>query len=655
MTKADEKNTDNFLIDTDNLSKQMIYENEINEEKEIYEIAPADFTSFSPERENQNAESKLRRIFVYLLRHQIVIFVFRIVSSIAFLAYLSYLAIYKSHLASLRISEYGPGTSPIAAISLLLSRPKYRTGPATMANTFTLDKSSPPLSPLEVSHPVRGNLNSSALEVDRSKKFLALQKRCIIILQNPFFQRRNAVGVRQPSFQGSRRNLLETKRQPSVVDRSSIILENDFAFTSFKWKTRRLVVKGRKRRPVIRCTGFKNLQHRRNPSLSSYLNRTKRMPLRKSLLYRPRSRSVLACSSNNDEKKSSTNDESVHFFHPYTEPVISLVNSQGKPFVTNLLPTLIYLKLILETSQSVPLVITLLPRLIAFTVFLENKVIPFMKTYGPVLESGAKVIESGVNTGKGLIEAKKGLIEAKNELDKSTIKGKQKMQDMFEYNQDKQEILNQIKDNSDLRYWIKKALIKDIKNVEDVARPELATNRTVVRFNVLPKVWDSKKTQMIIAAYKKGKSHHLFNRIAATRYLSLWNNWDFPIHAASCRFKQRMLERAASFTGEIADDLRLIMDSEDLKESSPDSLDKKIHFLKLHLFSHALPSLGAQISTKEESFPSESDAFWKNHEQELINISFYEARKRYEEETESKVPENDLQECIKGFLDADLL
>ena len=645
MTKADEKNTDNFLIDTDNLSIQMIYENEINEEKEIYEIAPADFTSFSPERENQNAESKLRRIFVYLLGHQIGIYIFRIVSVIAFLAYLSYLTMYKSY--SARISEYGPGTPPIAAISLLLSRPKYRTGPATMANTFTLDKSSPPLSPLEVSHPVRGNLNSSALEVDRSKKFLALQKRCTIILQNLFFQRRNPVGVRQPSFQGSRRNnLLETKRQPSVVDRSSIILENDFAFTSFKSKTRRLVVKGRKRRPVIRCTEFKNLQHRRNPSLSSYLNRTKRMPLRKSLLYRPRSRSVLACSSNNDEKKSSTNGESVHFFHPYTEPVTSLVNSQGKPFVTNLLPTLIFLKLILDTSQSVPVVINLLPRLIAFTVFLENKVIPFMKTYGPLLESGAKAIESGVNSGKGLIEVK-------NELDKSTIKGKQKMQNLFEYNQDKQKILNQIKDDNGLENLIKKALIKDINNVEDVARAELATNRTVVRFNVLKNVWEKEETHIMIDAYDGGEPQPLFNRIAATRYLSLWSYTDFPIHAASCRFKQRMLERAASFTDQIERKLRLIIVSE---KYSSKPLAKRIPYLKLHLFSRALPSLGAQITKKEESFPSENnDAFWKHHEQELIYMSFHEARKHYEEETESKVLENDLHQCIDDFLKGDLI
>ena len=632
MTEPDEKNTNNFIIN--NFSKQMISENEINGEKEMYEIAPGGLTSPSIERENQNADSKLRKIFVYFFRYELVVYLFRIGSGFAFIAYLYLVTITKSHSASRGISEYTTGRAKVATLSLSLSTPKYGTGPATMANTLNLGEISSPLAPLEVSHTVRGNFNSSALKVERSKQSLTLQKRSIIISQNPFFQQRSAIAVRQPSFQVSPRNLLERKRQPSVFDRSSIILENDLAFTFFKWKSRRLVVKGRKKRPVIRCTGFKNLQHRRNPSLSSHLNRTKTMPLRTSLLYlyRPRRRSVQVFSNKNDEKESF---DLGHILRPYTKPFV-VVSSQSIPLVTNLLPTFIYFKFILESSQSVSLVTNWLPSLISFTVFLEKQVIPFIKTYVPL-------VENGTNVGKTLIEAR-------NELDKSTIKGKQKMQNIFEYNQQKQDILNQIKDDNGLRYLITKALIQDVNNVEDVARPELATNRTVVRFNVLPEVWDSKKTRMRIAAYEKGKPHHLFNRIAATQYLSLWNHSDFPIHAASCRFKQRVLERAASFTGQIEDDLRLIMD---LEESSPDSWAKRIPSLKLRLFSHALPSLGAQITKKEESFsfPCENnDTFWESQEQELIYTSFEDARKRYEEETESKVPENDLQECIKDFL-----
>ena len=244
---------------------------------------------------------------------------------------------------------------------------------------------------------------------------------------------------------------------------------------------------------------------------------------------------------------------------------------------------------------------------------------------------------------------------------------------ILEFNRKQEKILEQIKDDPSLEYTIREAFLQDVNRVEDVVRPELATNRTIVRFNVLQKTWDSEKTQMLIDAYRTDKPKFLqffLNRIAATRYLSLWTP-DLPIYVSSARFRQRVLERAAYFASEVEAQLNFITA---LEGSSSNSLAKGIThkrslipafkqplskneytLTQLSLLSHALPILDTEIKKKEEIFPSHSFQLWKDHERELISTSFEHARTRYEQTTGSSIVDNHLQECIDDFLKGDLL
>ena len=54
---------------------------------------------------------------------------------------------------------------------------------------------------------------------------------------------------------------------------------------------------------------------------------------------------------------------------------------------------------------------------------------------------------------------------------------------ILKFNRKQEKILEQIKDDPSLEYTIREAFLQDVNRVEDVVRPELATNRTIVRFN----------------------------------------------------------------------------------------------------------------------------------------------------------------------------
>ena len=511
--------------------------------------------------------------------------------------------------------------NPKQVHTVWVERPVHTTTKSTRLTTSSLKSSSSPLNSLGVSHACHKNLSINKIPVTNMyssdfniSRAPAYQSRMITRSEDPFSKPCSAIMPRQPSSHICHDKSPQKKGQPPIFSKSPIFLENDFTLILFGWKKRRPLVKLKKRRLGIRGLQSKPLQHHAQFSLSKYVNRKKSMPLRARLLKRPIKRSVRAFSRNNNEKESFD---------------LGVVIRSG----TNTVLVL--------SSKVIVDIQKLLPSIVVVNSYYQTYVAPIIKIG---LDSAAK-IENVVNILKALRELSKT-------FENSTTKGKQKMFTILEFHRKQEKILEQIKDDPSLEYAIRKACLQDVNRVEDVVRPELATNRTLVRFNVLQRVWDCEKMQLIIAAYHRKKTHHLFNTIVATRYLSLWTP-DFPLHVSSARFRQRVLERAAEFTGEVEEEVRLITDSE---ESFSDSLAKnKFNFTKLSFFSHALPILDTEIKKKEEIFPSHNFQLWEINEREIISTSFEAARKRYEQTTGSSVLDNHLQECIDDFLKGDIL
>lgn len=283
----------------------------------------------------------------------------------------------------------------------------------------------------------------------------------------------------------------------------------------------------------------------------------------------------------------------------------------------------------LRSNFNLPMLLFLLPRL-AKIISIKN------------LSSITPIVDTTVNVWNSITDAK----GAQENESIPTIKKKTQMDYISKVQNIESQALAAIEKDNGLETTIVEAKMKDIASVG------LGKNGAISRFQTLQEIWDCEKMQLIIAAYHRKKTHHLFNRIAATRYLSIWNP-DFPIYTSSCRFKQGMLERTKTFTWGIEEKVRLIMDSE---ESFSDSLAKnKFHLTQFSLLSHALPILDTEIKKKEEIFPSHNFQLWEKNEREIISTSFEAARKRYEQTTGSSVLDNHLQECIDDFLKGDIL
>lgn len=161
------------------------------------------------------------------------------------------------------------------------------------------------------------------------------------------------------------------------------------------------------------------------------------------------------------------------------------------------------------------------------------------------------------------------------------------------------------------------------------------------RFTTVEKLWPSERLKDVQTAFLEGNPTPFFSRIAATKYLCVWDS-SLMISCGAPQSRQRILNNTFAFQTRMRNRLNDIVIFK--KPIEP-------FFTQFHIWGHSLPYLRENITKIKTEFSQENDQFWQKKELELITMSFQKGYQKYQKNFGIEISPIDLQSYITQFIE----
>nr|WKT07334.1 hypothetical protein [Klebsormidium nitens] len=218
-------------------------------------------------------------------------------------------------------------------------------------------------------------------------------------------------------------------------------------------------------------------------------------------------------------------------------------------------------------------------------------------------------------------------------------------------------ILANIQEHKGLELLVRNATIRDTKSL--LQRVGGSSNR----FQTLEKLWTDQTIKQLETVFFRGSSQSLYDYIWATLYLSTWHP-ELPISTGMPQSMQRFLDRTGSFMNDFNLEMSRISILEKTSSSNPLGLGlsgllkrkkrfpkAEQYFAQLKIWARAVPFVRTCMIDTSTQFPSEEESFWKLKEREFIPACFRHARQICQNEMGINLADEVFEELVKGFID----
>ena len=229
------------------------------------------------------------------------------------------------------------------------------------------------------------------------------------------------------------------------------------------------------------------------------------------------------------------------------------------------------------------------------------------------------------------------------------------MRSDFQKKQDN--ILANISEHKSLEPLVRDATIRDIKSL--LQRVDGSSNR----FETLETLWNNEAIEDLETAFFSGIPQSIYDYMWATLYLSTWDP-ELPISAGMPQSMQRFLDRTSPFMNNLNLALSRISILEKASSSNPLGLGlggllrrKKRSpkaeqlFSQLKIWARAVPLVRTRMVNISTESPLEKESFWKLKEREFIPACFCQARQICQNEMGIHLAEDAFQDLVKNFID----